>query len=93
MSLSEELGTVVSDADFLSADWRLEHCNPENWEKPSTHDISGVELVGDPHMKLWSETKGWKNPGRRTSGHLQLFTFLIRLQLKELSLVVLFTMM
>ena len=55
----------MSDADFLSADWRPEHCNPENWEKPSTHGIPGVELVGDPHMKLWSETKSWKNPGRK----------------------------
>ena len=65
MSLSEELGTVVSNADFLSADWRLEHCDPEKWEKPSTHDIPGVELVGDPHMKLWSDTVAWNNPGRK----------------------------
>lgn len=65
MSLFQEFDTVVSNADFLSDDWLPEHCNPENWEKPSTHDISGVELVGDPHMKLWSETKGWKNPGRK----------------------------
>ena len=65
MSLAQELDTEVSNADFLSADWRLEHCNPENWEKPSTHGIPGVELVGDPHMKLWSETKAWTNPGRK----------------------------
>ena len=65
MSISEFLDTEVSNADFLSADWRLEHCNPENWEKPSTHNIPGVELVGDPHMKLWSETKSWNNPGRK----------------------------
>jgi hypothetical protein len=65
MSVSQEFDTKVSHADFLSADWRLEHCNPENWEKPSTHDIPGVELVGDPHMKLWSETKAWTNPGRK----------------------------
>jgi hypothetical protein len=65
MPLFQEFGTDVSDADFLSADWRPEHCNPENWEKPSTHDIPGVELVGDPYMKLWSETKAWNNPGRK----------------------------
>ena len=65
MSLAQEFDIPVSDADFLSADWRPEHCNPENWEKPSTHDIPGVELVGDPHMKLWSETKSWNNPGRK----------------------------
>ena len=65
MSISEFLDTSVSNADFLSADWRLEHCDPEKWEKPSTHDVPGVELVGTPHMKLWSETKSWKNPGRK----------------------------
>lgn len=65
MSLSQEFDTVVSNADFLSADWLPEHCDPEKWEKPSTHGIPGVELVGDPHMKLWSETKSWKNPGRK----------------------------
>ena len=65
MSISEFLKTEVSNADFLSADWRLEHCNPEKWEKPSTHDVPGVELVGTPHMKLWSETKSWNNPGRK----------------------------
>ena len=65
MLISEFLDTEVSNADFLSADWRLEHCNPENWENPSTHGIPGVELVGDPHMKLWSETKAWTNPGRK----------------------------
>ena len=65
MSLAQTFDTKVSNADFLSADWRLEHCDPENWEKPSTHGIEGVELVGEPHMKLWSETKGWTNPGRK----------------------------
>ena len=65
MSLFQEFDTPVSNADFLSADWRLEHCNPEKWEKPSTHGIPGVELVGDLHMKLWSETKSWINPGRK----------------------------
>ena len=65
MTLAQIFDTPVSNADFLSADWRVEHCEPENWEKPSTHDISGVELVGHPHMKLWSETISWKNPGRK----------------------------
>jgi hypothetical protein len=65
MSLAQEFDTPVSNADFLSADWRPEHCNPENWEKPSTHNIPGVMLVGDPHMKFWSETKSWNNPGRK----------------------------
>ena len=65
MQLHEFLDTSVSNADFLSADWRIEHCDPERWEKPSTHDIPGVELVGDPHMKLWSDTTAWTNPGRK----------------------------
>ena len=65
MQLHEFLDTPVSNADFLSADWRIEHCDPEKWEKPSTHDIPGVELVGDPHMKLWSDTVAWNNPGRK----------------------------
>lgn len=65
MQLHEFLDTPVSNADFLSADWRIEHCDPEKWEKPSTHDVPGVELVGSPHMKLWSETTSWKNPGRK----------------------------
>lgn len=65
MSLAQEFDTEVSNADFLSADWRPEHCDPKNWEKPSTHDIPGVELVGDPHMKFWSDTVAWTNPGRK----------------------------
>ena len=92
MSLSEELGTVVSNADFWSADWRLiEHCDPEKWEKPSTHDIPGVELVGDPHMKLWSDTVAWNNPGRKNFKHFisTVFILAIRLKLRGLFLVVL----
>ena len=65
MSLAQEFDTVVSIADFLSDDWLPEHCDPEKWEKPSTHGIPGVELVGDPHMKLWSDTVAWNNPGRK----------------------------
>ena len=93
MSPSQEFDTNVSNADFLSADWRIEHCDPEKWEKPSTHDIPGVELVGDPHMKLWSETNLGLILDVRTSSNLQLFTFLIGLQLRGLFLVVLSTMM
>ena len=62
--LNQEFDTAVSDADFLCAHWRPEHCDPTKWEEPSTHGIEGVELVGDPHMKMWNETTSWKNPGR-----------------------------
>lgn len=65
MSLTKEFGMVLSVADFLCDHWLPEHCNPENWEKPSTHDIPGVELVGTPHMKAWSDTTSWSNPGRK----------------------------
>jgi len=63
-NLMKEFGTAVSNADFLSNDWLLEHCDPTKWDAPSTHDIDGVELVGDPGMKFWSDTKAWSNPGR-----------------------------
>lgn len=63
--LNQEFDTAVSDADFLCAHWRPEHCDPTKWNPPSTHGIEGVELVGDPHMKFWDETKSWKNPGRK----------------------------
>ena len=63
-NLMNEFGTAVSNADFLSNDWLLEHCDPTKWDAPSTHDIDGVELVGDPGMKFWSDTKAWSNPGR-----------------------------
>ena len=63
-NLMNEFGTAVSNADFLSNDWLPEHCDPTKWDAPSTHGIDGVELVGDPGMKFWSDTKAWSNPGR-----------------------------
>ena len=63
-ALNEVLKTDPSIADFLCQHWRPEHCDPSVWEAPSTYDVADVELVGDPHMKLWSETTAWDNPGR-----------------------------
>lgn len=65
MSLIEEFGTTLSVADFLCAHWRPEHCEQKKWEKPSTHGIDGVKLVGKPHMELFIGKTVWKNPGRR----------------------------
>lgn len=51
---------------FITANWRPEHCDPENWKyKPSTYGVDGVEIVGDPHMMLFRDMTGiWTNPGR-----------------------------
>jgi hypothetical protein len=65
MSLAQEFDTPVSNADFLSADWRPEHCDPTVWEEPSTHGIDNVELVDTPHMRFWLDTSSWNNPGRK----------------------------
>ncbi len=66
MTISQNLGIPVSDADFLCAHWRPEHCDPRNWEYiPSTYGVEGVTLVGNPQMRLWSDTPDtFKNPGR-----------------------------
>ena len=55
-------------APFLSEHWRPEHCDPKNWDyEPSTYDVDGVELVGEPHMKLWDDLTddNRSNPGRK----------------------------
>lgn len=65
MSLNDVLKTDPSIADFLCQHWRPEHCDPNAWEAPSNYDVDDVELVGDPHMKLWSDTTAWDNPGRK----------------------------
>lgn len=67
MSLNEILKTNPSIADFLCQHWRPEHCKPELWEEPSTYGVPDVELVGKPHMKLWSDTTAWDNPGRKST--------------------------
>ncbi len=60
--------STYSYAPFLSSIWRTEHCDPNNWAyTPSTYDVEGVELVGDPHMVLWKDLKSinMTNPGRK----------------------------
>ena len=55
-------------APFLSEHWRPEHCDPKNWDyEPSTYDVDGVELVGEPHMQLWEDltSDNHANPGRK----------------------------
>ena len=64
MALNNVLNTPVSIGDFLCDHWRPEHCDPSAWEEPSTYGVPDVELVGEPHMKLWSDTTAWSNPGR-----------------------------
>jgi len=51
---------------FITANWRPEHCDPNNWGyKPSTYDVEGVELIGTPHMMLFTDMTGtWVNPAR-----------------------------
>lgn len=51
---------------YITANWRPEHCDPNNWDyKPSTYDVEGVELIGTPHMMLFTDMTGtWDNPGR-----------------------------
>ena len=60
--------TTQGYAPFLSEHWRPEHCDPNNWDyEPSTYDVDGVELVGDPHMQLWVDltSDNHANPGRK----------------------------
>ena len=65
-NLNEVFNTAQSNADFLSDLWRPECCDPANWAYvPSTYGIPGVELVGEPGMKLFSELTCYENPGRK----------------------------
>ena len=52
--------------EFITDIWTIECCISKNWKnKPSTFGVDGVELVGDPHMKLRSTiNRTWVNPGR-----------------------------
>tara|TARA_R100001594_G_scaffold49267_2_gene82197 strand:- start:125 stop:1264 length:1140 start_codon:yes stop_codon:yes gene_type:complete len=45
MSLQTEFNTTQSDADFLCQYWRPEHCDPNNWNAPSTYGVEGIILV------------------------------------------------
>lgn len=74
MNLQTEFNLPQSNADFLCQYWRPEHCDPNNWNAPSTFGIEGVILVdrdgnhlqeGDKsglHMKMF--TRSWDNPTR-----------------------------
>ena len=66
MTLKETFSTSVDNADFLCDDWGVDHCDPDAWPEPSTYGIDGVELVGEKHMKFFSDYTGvWTNPGRK----------------------------
>ena len=66
MTLKETFSTSVDNADFLCDDWGVDHCDPDAWPEPSTYGVDGVELVGEKHMKLFSDYTGiWTNPGRK----------------------------
>ena len=45
MSLQTEFNTSQSNADFLCQYWRPEHCDPNNWNAPSTYGVEGIILV------------------------------------------------
>lgn len=50
---------------FVCDYWSEEHCDLNNWKiTPSDFGIKGVTLVGQPHMKFWTDLSHWHNPGR-----------------------------
>lgn len=56
---------TIATNSFLCQYWDAIACNPDNWTyEPSTYGVSGVEMIGDIHMKLWKDLSHWKNPGR-----------------------------
>tara|TARA_X000000368_G_C23021086_1_gene708041 strand:- start:97 stop:1248 length:1152 start_codon:yes stop_codon:yes gene_type:complete len=74
MTLSQTFNIAPSDTDFLCQYWRPEHCDPNEWNTPSTFGVEGAILVdkdgnhleeGDKsglHMKKF--TRSWDNPTR-----------------------------
>lgn len=57
--------------NFVSQYWDVDSCNPDNWcYTPNTYGVEGVELVGSPHMLLWTILNVWKNPGRALGADL-----------------------
>jgi len=56
---------------FISQYWDAIACDPSKWcYVPNTYDVDGVELVGSPQMKLWSDLNNWKNPGRSNGANV-----------------------
>ena len=56
---------TIATNSFLCQYWDAIACNPDNWTyEPSTYGVSGVEMIGDIHMKLWKDLSHLKNPGR-----------------------------
>lgn len=45
MTLNQFLNIPQSNADFLCQYWRPEHCDPNNWNAPSTYGVEGIILV------------------------------------------------
>ena len=58
---------MIKTNQFLCDFWTDEHCDSQNWGYiPSTYGVSGVTLVGKPHMMLIDEIDcSWINPGRK----------------------------
>ena len=71
-SLNESLESCFQQASediFVGLHWKKEHCNPDAWSyTPSTYGVEDAELVGEKHMKLFSDlNNSWTNPGRVTT--------------------------
>lgn len=66
MTIASVLDISVSESDYVSDYWAVDHCDPKSWTyKPHTYEVPGVELVGKPQMKFFSDFTGfWNNPTR-----------------------------
>lgn len=60
------LNDVFNTESFVNSYWAKDHCDPAVWDYvPSTYGVEGAELVGEKHMKFFSDiNNSWKNPGR-----------------------------
>ena len=66
MTIASALGIEVSESDYVSDHWGVDHCDPNAWTyTPHNYEVPGVELIGGKEMKFFSDFTGfWNNPTR-----------------------------